>query len=180
MNEFFSHALRLHHFQRRQTSSLTITRLFIVIMHLLIGIEFMAYNAQQVVIEKLTVGFHLDERLIGFILHLSQLRAEGCCQLWFLGFLLQDAVHLTNAIEHRLIHRLQYLVVDARTTLLQHLDGRFQRVRRHTGLYLGILQFCLHQLTIGFLRSCLIDNLLKHLRHRLRQVFLLCLIHFLP
>ena len=87
---------------------------------------------------------------------------------------------MTDAVEHRLVHRLQHLVFDTPTALLQRLDSGFQRIGRHAGLHLGILQLCLHQLTVGLLGLSLVHDLLKHLRHGLGQVFLLCLIHFFP
>ena len=132
-------------------------------------------------VKKLTVGFHLDKRHVGLVLYLSEFRTKRRRQFRLLGFLLQNGTVISmNSIEHRLIDDSQHLVINTLATGFQRLDSRFQRVGCYTGLYLGVLQLCFHQLTIGLLCGGLVHNLLKHLRHRLGQVFFLCLIYFFP
>ena len=148
-----------------------------------------SHNAQQVVAEDFAVRAFYDERLIALILHLCQPLTEFRREHGFIRALphlplfislRQTGILQPHTPEHRLIHRLQHRVCCGVATLLDALNGGFDAVRRDGLHHLTGVQFRLQQLSVGFLLRSLLHNLLQHLILGLGQVFVSCLLHFLP
>ena len=170
----------LQRLQGRQTGSLAITRPRIVVVQRLIVVERIADDAQQVVAEHLAVCPRDDEGLKGVVLHLCQFLAEGGRQFRLFRRHLQRGATPAYLVDHRLVDRLQHLVLLGLAAGFQPLHLRRERVGGDAGLHLRRLQFSLHQLAVGFLALGLLHDLLQHVIRRLGQVLLFRLSRFLP
>ena len=150
-------------------------------MHLLeVAVDFVANDAQHIVIEDGSIHSTHHKGLIGLILHAAQSLTKSRRQPGCLDVDTDTIVHDINPMEHRLIHGLENLVRSSLIVLPDLCHGRLQGVGRDFHHRLSAQQFGLQQLTVGFIFRRLLDNLLQHVVGGLRQVFLLCLRHFLP
>ncbi len=150
-------------------------------MHLLeVAVELEADDTQHIVVEDTGINTTDDEGLIGLVLYTGERLTEFGCQLRSVHAVRYAVVHDPDAMEHRLVHRLQHHVVSSLEMSLDLFYGRLQGVGRNVHHRLGTEQFGLQQLTVGFLLRSLLDDLLQHGVFRLGQVFFLRLSHLLP
>ena len=175
------HPVLAGYLQSRHHRSTALAGLAVVFVQGLEVFQFIADDAQHVIVEQFAVAPDGGQRLVVGSLHGGQsftgLGIERHRQLFIP---LQLAVVIVNLLQHGGIDGGQRLVGCRPVALLHPLDGGLQRVGGNGGHRPAASKFGSHQLSVFALLLGLFDNLHQHIVLRAGQILLLCLVSLFP
>ena len=175
------HTVLAGYLQGRHHRSTALAGLAVVVVQGLEVFQFIADDAEHIVVEQLAVAPDGGQRLVVGSLHGGQsFTGLGVERHRQLVLLFQLAVVVVNLLQHGGIDGGQGLVGRRPVALLHPLDGGLQRVGGNICHRPAASQFGCHQLSVFALLLGLFDNLHQHIVLRAGQVFLLCLVHLFP